>query len=154
MVTFEEVTEETLYIADEIVNSNPIYNELENGADKRSQEELRRNLLNPKTISVFIKLEDTYIGILGYLRENPTDHCPWLGILMIHRDYQGYGFGTQAYFLFESIMVEKGVPILRLGVLKGNEAARKFWEGLGFVYYETKKERSSGNIVDCFEKHL
>ena len=65
--------------------------------------------LNPITTSVFIKLDDTYIGVMDYLMENPKDQCPWLGLLMIHADYQGFGFGTQAYSLYESEMRERGL---------------------------------------------
>jgi RimJ/RimL family protein N-acetyltransferase len=152
MITFEKMSETTLYIAEEIVNSNSIYNRLENGRETRSMEELRLDLLGSETISVFVKLDDTYIGIVNYLMKNPTDHCPWLRLLMIHQDYQGYGLGTQAYFSYEKDMFEKGAKVLRLGVPKGNEGARKFWVKLGFVYYETKKEKTNGTIVDCFEK--
>jgi GNAT superfamily N-acetyltransferase len=152
MITFEKISETTLYIAEEIVNSNPNYNRLENGSETRSIEDLRLELLASDTISVFVKLDDTYIGVVNYLMENHIDHCLWIRLLMIHQDYQGYGFGTQAYFSYEKDMLEKGTKVLRLGVPKGNEGVRKFWEELGFVYYETKKEKTSGAIVDCFEK--
>ncbi len=54
---------------------------------------LEEEFLNPVSTSVLIKFDDTYIGILDYLMENPNDHCPWLGLLMIHGDYRGFGFG-------------------------------------------------------------
>src|SRR4051794_30734741 len=103
-VQFEEITKETLYIALEIINSNPLYNVLENSKDKRELADMEEELLNPVSTSVFIKLDDTYIGVIDYLMENPKDQCPWLGLLIIHGDYQGFGFGTQAYALYESDM--------------------------------------------------
>ena len=119
-VQFEEITKETLYIALEIINSNPSYNVLENGKEKRELADMEEELLNPVSTSVFIKLDDTYIGIIDYLMENPKDQCPWLGLLIIHGDYQGFGFGTQAYALYESDMRKRGLKRIRLGVIKEN----------------------------------
>ena len=44
--------------------------------------------------------------------ENQKDECPWLGLLIIHGDYQGFGFGTQAYALYESDM-KRGLKRIR-----------------------------------------
>jgi GNAT superfamily N-acetyltransferase len=150
-ISFETITEETLYIALEIVNSNPEFNLRGYNKELRSVEELRLELLNDNTISAFIKLDDTYIGIIDYLPSNPKDNCPWLGLLLIHSDYQGYGFGSFAYTLFETEFLKSDV--IRIGVLKENVNARSFWEEKGFIYYQTVIT-DRGKEVDCFEKKL
>ncbi|EKN65943.1 GNAT family acetyltransferase [Neobacillus bataviensis LMG 21833] len=152
-IHFEEITEETLYIVIEIINSNPEYIQLEHGKERRTLEEVKEDLLNGKTKSLFIKFDDTYIGIIDYLLLNEKDQCPWLGLLMIHADYQGFGFGRQAYFIFEKEMVEKGLRVLRIGVLKENHTAQRFWRSVGFEYFKTARSNHS-NEVDCFEKKL
>jgi len=152
-VYFEEMTKETLYIAQEIINSNPGYNVLENKNDHRSLAEMEKEFLGSDTVSAFIKLEDTYIGVIDYLIENPKDHFPWLGLLMIHSDYQGYGFGTQAYALYENEMMNRGLGSVRLGVLKDNTKAHSFWESQGFVLFK-KTTSQSGNEIWCYEKHI
>jgi RimJ/RimL family protein N-acetyltransferase len=153
MMYFEEITKETLYIAQEIVNSNPEYNECENGNVKRSPSEIEGEFLNPKTTSVFVKLDDTYIGVIDYLLENPKDNCPWLGLLMIHRDYQGYGFGQQAYALYENEMQSRGVERVRIGVISENTKAHRFWMKLGFLYIKTAIWEN-GKEIFCYEKNL
>jgi len=150
---FEEVSKDALYIALEIINSNPTYNTFENGKAVRTITDIEGELLNPNTISVFIKLDDTFIGLLDYLMENPKDKCPWLGLLMIHNDYHGYGFGTQAYTLYESAMLERGVQRVRIGVLKENLKAHTFWKSLGFNYFKTAVGHNGIEIL-CYEKEL
>jgi GNAT superfamily N-acetyltransferase len=150
---FEEVTKETLYIALEIVNSNQSYNVFENEIPTRTLSDIEDEFMNPNTTSVFIKLEDTYIGVIDYLMENPKDNCPWLGLLMIHGDYQGFGFGAQAYALYENEMRKRGVKSVRLGVLSENLKAIQFWNSLGFLYIKTESNHNCKKIL-FFEKIL
>lgn len=151
MMYFEEITKETLYIAQEIVNSNPEYNVCDKGSANRTPSEIECELLNPKTTSVFIKLDDTYIGVIDFLMENPKDNCPWLGLLLIHRDYQGYGFGSQAYALYENEMQNRGVERVRVGVISKNTKAHGFWLSLGFLYIKTATWEN-GKEIFYYEK--
>jgi ribosomal protein S18 acetylase RimI-like enzyme len=150
---FEEVSKESLYIALEIINSNQEYNRYENGKEARTLADMEEEFLNPKTISSFIKLDDTYIGIIDYLLENPKDLYPWLGLLVIHADYQGYGFGAQALAAYENEMRKRGKNCVRIGVLKENTKAQRFWESLGFVYYNTATAKNGTGIL-CYEKPI
>ncbi|MEH7254124.1 GNAT family N-acetyltransferase [Neobacillus niacini] len=152
-MNFEEITKETLYIALEIINSNPTYNVFEKGNAKRVHADMEEVFLKPITTSVFIKLDDTYIGVMDYLLENPKDQCPWLGLLMIHADYQGFGFGTQAYSLFESEMRERSLGCIRIGVIEENVKAKNFWESLGFLYIKTGLSEN-GKEIFVYEKKL
>jgi GNAT superfamily N-acetyltransferase len=150
---FEKISEETLYIALEIINSNPTYNVFENGQLQRTLTEIDADFKNPITNSEFIKLDDTYIGLVDYLMENPKDQLPWLGLLMIHGDYHSHGFGKQAFALYENEMVKRGVKQVRLGVIKENAKAHTFWKSLGFVFYKTTIGEF-GNEIWCYEKKL
>jgi RimJ/RimL family protein N-acetyltransferase len=150
---FEEVKKESLYIALEIINSNPEYNRFENGKEARTLVDMEEEFLNPNTISAFIKLDDTYIGIIDYLLENPKDHYPWLGLLLIHSDYQGYGFGAQSYAVYETEMLKRGRKCVRIGVLTENTKAQHFWESLGFIYYNTATSQNGSGIF-CYQKQI
>ncbi|MCM3118053.1 GNAT family N-acetyltransferase [Neobacillus sp. MER 74] len=150
---FEEVKKETLYIALEMINSNPQYNMFENGKEARTLADMEEEFLNPNSISAFIKLDDTYIGIIDYLLENPKDHYPWLGLLLLHGDYQGYGFGAQAFAVYENEMLKRGKKIVRIGVLKENLRAQRFWEALGFNYYNSTTMQNGSGIF-CYEKSI
>nr|WP_263326202.1 GNAT family N-acetyltransferase [Neobacillus sp. Marseille-Q6967] len=151
VIHFENITKETLYIALEIINSNKDYNLLENGVADRTLAEIEEEFLNNKTNSVFIKLDDTYIGVIDYLMENPKDHSPWLGLLVIHCDYQGYGFGGQAYALYENEMLNQGVKHIRIGIIKENLKAKQFWESNGFLYIRSAIQEN-GKEIYIYEK--
>jgi len=150
---FEEVKKETLYIALEMINSNPEYNIFENGKEARTLADMEEEFLNPNTNSAFIKLDDTYIGIIDYLIENPKDQYPWLGLLLLHGDYQGYGFGAQAFAVYENEMLKRGKKVVRIGVLKENIRAQRFWEELGFTYYNSAT-MENGSGIFCYEKQI
>ena len=83
MVIFQPITENSLDIVLEILNSNTHYNILENGVPSRTIEEVKNEFLNLNTESYLIFLENKYIGIIDFLKNNPYDNCPWIGLLMI-----------------------------------------------------------------------
>jgi GNAT superfamily N-acetyltransferase len=152
-VYFEEITKETLYIALEIINSNPVYNVIETGREQRELAEIEVEFLNPNTTSVLVKLDDTYIGVMDYLMQNPKDKCPWLGLLIIHSDYQGFGFATQAYAVYESDMRKRGLKRIRIGVINENVKGKQFWESLGFLYIKTALSEN-GKEIFVYEKNF
>lgn len=152
-IYLERITREHLYIALEIVNSNPEYNIMENGIATRSEHELVEEFLNTESISQFIKIDDTYIGIIDYMMENPKDHIPWIGLLMIHGDYHGYGFGSKCYKVIENELVKRGTKRIRLGVIKENTKDHLFWKSLGFNYCNTFHWKYQKEVC-CYEKIL
>jgi RimJ/RimL family protein N-acetyltransferase len=152
-IKFEEINKESLYIALEIINSNPQYNEMENREKTRSLADMEKEFLNPNTTSAFIKLDDTYIGVIDYMLESLKDSFPWLGLLIIHKDYQGFGFGKQAYENYENEMRNRGLDNIRIGILEENTKAQRFWESLGFVYYITSKAQNGSGIL-CYQKQI
>ncbi|WP_299094430.1 N-acetyltransferase [uncultured Metabacillus sp.] len=151
IITFEAITGTKLSIVKEIVDSNKCYNLLENGRGTRSLEELKGEFLNSSTQSVFIKCGSSYIGVIDFLDNNPKDGFPWIGLLMIHKDFQGKGYAKQAYKEYEKKLLLNGISAIRLGVLIGNERAKNFWESMGFVYVETKAYKEKREVV-VYEK--
>lgn len=152
MITLEPITEETLYIAKEIINSNTAYNIMENGNDARSDEEIKKQFLQENSESFFLKADDTYIGIVDFMLNNPKDDTPWIGLFIIHHDYQGYGYGSIAYDNLEQHLHSKGLTKLRLATLSENEGAKRFWESFGYTFYQTGEV--NGKTVECYEKEL
>ncbi|QKE75420.1 GNAT family N-acetyltransferase [Arthrobacter citreus] len=153
MITFEKITQDLLDVIEEITNSNQSYNLMENSRLTRTKEELLNEYFDSskQTETYFIKLDDTYIGLVDFLKLNPKDGFPWLGLLMIHNDYQGYGFGTNAFLLFEELQLKRSIHGLRLGVLLSNQQAKTFWESQGFTYVENRTN-ADGIEVEVYEK--
>ncbi len=152
MITFEKITEKSLDTVLEIVNSNSSYNKLENGRSTRTLEEINKEFLNPSTESFIIKIENKNIGVIDFLPNNPKDDKPWLGLLMIHQDYQGLEYGRMAYLDFEKRFLRKTYNSVRLGVLEENRNGMTFWRSLGFQFY--RESSWNGKTVKCFEKRL
>ncbi|GGM18538.1 hypothetical protein GCM10011351_00370 [Paraliobacillus quinghaiensis] len=149
---FESITEESLGIVLDIVNSNSSYNVFENGDPLRTIQEISIDFLNPSTDSYLIKHEGKYIGVLDFLKNNPKDNHPWLGLLMIHRDYHSMGYGKKAYLSFEEKIIQQKLNNVRLGVLESNKNAKEFWGALGFEFYDNSEW--CGRVVSCYEKQL
>jgi GNAT superfamily N-acetyltransferase len=149
---FQPITEELLDIVLDIVNSNSHYNILENGKPVRTMEEVRIEFLNQDTESYLISVENRYIGIIDFLKNNPNDNCPWIGLLMIHGNYHSKGYGRAAYHTFEEILRRRGFDKVRIGVLSDNTGAKIFWTSLGFQTYASK--RWQGKAIECYEKEL
>jgi len=152
MFEFKPITEDLLAFVMEIVNSNSYYNMLENGNAYRTIEEVRSEFLNEVTDSYLIVLENKYIGIIDFLKNNPKDNCPWIGLLMIHGDNHFKGYGKKVYASFEERLKKQNFSKLRIGILSNNIRAKEYWISLGFKFYENSKWE--GKLVGCFEKSL
>lgn len=149
-ISSEKITLETLYIAVEIINSKPVYNLIENGKEKRTETEIKGEFLHSKSLSLSLKADETYIGVIDYLMENLNDHTPWLGLFMIHGDYQGFAFGSLGVSQFEKELVKRRTNRILLGVIKENEKGHTFWKSLGFNYYNTVISKNQKEIF-CYE---
>lgn len=152
MITFETITEDTIKLALDIVNSNSFYNRLENGNPLRSLSEVYDEFLNPDTDSYFIKIENKYVGIIDYLNNNPKDNYPWIGLLMIHGNDHSLRYGRKAFHSFEKILKQQKVSKVRIGVLETNSHALHFWKSLNFIAYGTSVWR--GHTIVCLEKQI
>lgn len=149
---FQPITEDLLDIVVEILNSNTHYNILENGVPLRTIEEAKNEFLNQDTESYLIFLGNKYIGIIDFLKNNPNDNCPWIGLLMIHGEYHSKGYGKMAYNLFEEKLKLQNCNKVRIGILQENKTAKKFWTSLGFKFYASKQWKDK--TIECFEKQL
>lgn len=152
MINFQPITEDLLEFVLDILNSNSHYNILANGNPLRSIEEARSEFLNQATDSYLITLGNKYVGIIDFLKDNPNDNCPWIGLLMIHGDYHSMGYGKRAYISFEERLKQQNFDNIRIGILQKNIGAKRYWTSLGFKFY--RNSQSEGNIVECFEKQL
>jgi GNAT superfamily N-acetyltransferase len=73
------------------------------------------------------------VGRAEVLDDHPRDHLPWLGLLELHADRHGEGFGAEATGVIVDWARKTGASALRLGVDDGNDRALEFWVGRGFT---------------------
>lgn len=149
---FQIITEDLLEPTLKVLNSNSHYNTLENGNPLRTITEARNEFLNENTESYLITLENEYIGIIDFLKNNPNDNSPWIGLLMIHGEYHSKGYGKAVYQLFEEKLKQQNFSNVRIGILQENAIAKKFWASLGFKFYANSQCQEK--IIECFEKRL
>ena len=95
--------------------------------------QVQRMMPGGHVLGIYLKETGAAVGQANYLEENPDDGRPWLGLLMIVRERQRQGLGTEAFRRLAAFFREVyGWPALRLGVLKQNSPALAFWERRGF----------------------
>ena len=107
MITFEKVTVENESVVKEMFKSHS---------------------LGEKKVQYCVKVDDTYIGVIDY---SVQEERAVLSQLIIHFDYQGYGYGTNTYFTFEEMMKQRNVKeikVLKREInRKGEVFHREFW---------------------------
>jgi len=102
-------------------------------------------------LGCYLQSSGTPIGIVDFLEENEDDGYPWLGTLIVHRDYQRQGFGTEIFHcLATHFRQQMGWTALRAGVRTQNERGLAFLQHLGFRVLEEKSGRFSGGIQPFF----
>ncbi|PGK35094.1 GNAT family N-acetyltransferase [Bacillus anthracis] len=93
------------------------------------KEMFRSHSLSEKEVQYCVKVDDTYIGVIDYRVQGET---AFLSQLIIHFDYQSYGYGTNTYFTFETMMKERKVQEIKVLQTELTEQARSFIESFGF----------------------
>jgi RimJ/RimL family protein N-acetyltransferase len=74
------------------------------------------------------------IGIGDVLTPHPRGNYAALGLLTMHRDWQGQGVGREAAEALETMLVSTGWRELELVVLQVRPRSRRFWEKCGYRY--------------------
>jgi GNAT superfamily N-acetyltransferase len=103
----------------------------------------------------------TKVWILGFLDESGgivgmAEVCSnlmaaqvWhIGLFMIATRCFGAGIAYSLYQALEGWIKSEGAKWLRLGVVKGNGRAERFWEKLGFIETRSRDKVEMGDLVN------
>ncbi|MBU5215447.1 GNAT family N-acetyltransferase [Bacillus albus] len=99
------------------------------GNENVVKEMFRSHSLTEHQVQYCVKVDDTYIGVIDY---SVHEDSAILSQLIIHFDYQSYGYGTNTYFTFETMMKERNVKEIKVLQTELTEQARSFIESFGF----------------------
>lgn len=152
-LNFEPVTEENLDQLLPVYNSNPFFNHLSLQKSKVDREFLLEELEENKMFDIhyerIISLIDTHeiVGVAHWIIENPNDHKPWLGLLIIHQAMQNKGYGREFIEVLISWLKENGFSSLRLGVLKDNTPVLPFYHSLNFTIVKEVTTDKHGQVI-------
>ena len=91
--------------------------------------------------------DQTLVGCVDLIRGYPSASVAYVGLLLIAEPYEGSGYGTQAFArVLEVAATWRTCNALRLGVLKTNERAMRFWSRLGFAPTGESKPYQHGSV--------
>ncbi|WP_324718216.1 GNAT family N-acetyltransferase [Carboxydochorda subterranea] len=134
-----EATPELLPELLQVFASNPFYVSLTEGPDGYDLPKLQRDWEVAATTpgrhmwAICRKPDGAAVGMVDFLDENPSDHVPWIGLLIIRGDLQGQGYGTEALqALLDHFRRDRGWTTVRIGVIASNTAALAWWQRRGF----------------------
>lgn len=122
-------------VEEEITNSNPYFNFVSKGKEQFTRDEIKAEIEEAGRVGAgrfILQDKGNNIGVLEYLLHNASDHCTWLGLLLIKKECHGQGYGTRALLQFEQFLRGKAISKYRIGVIAENEPAHRFWGRHGF----------------------
>lgn len=160
-LSFRPLRQEDLPALLPVYETNPVYMTLSEGAPGYTLEQLTQEWQEAAAepdrtmLGIYRKEDDLTVGVADYLRRNPKDGMPWLGLLMVRGDLHRTGFGAEALQgLLTHFRLVEGWPAVRLGVISTNESALRFWERQGFVRYKSVlKQMPAGELeIICMER--
>lgn len=120
----------------DIMNSHPEYNLLSDGKKYLTKEDMMEEHDEGNELEkerYLIKYEDQYIGIIDFIMENPRDQMPWLGLLIIHKDWNNKSLAKLALSKYVEIMRSRNISEVRLGCYAENTKGIHFWKNNGFI---------------------
>ena len=81
----------------------------------------------------------TLVAIMDLILNYPADDTAFIGLFMMHPNYQGSGTGSGIIAECAGFLLESGFKKIRLGIDKGNPQSSAFWKKNGFVTIEENK---------------
>ncbi len=116
--------------------------------------ELARELQHPDTEVLLARSEGLLVGIAITLAHHPdpADPDPWIGLLMVAPQRQGYG--KQLAGLVEDRFRGAGRGGVKLAVLQNNPRAMAFWSALGYLVIGHREDRERNRPCSVLRKEL
>lgn len=152
----DALTPQSLEIQASILNSQPEFNLMvlhKAQVEPSELEEENRNNLAMGEKMLYIRSYDRIAGLITYLPDYSADHYPWIGLLVIHRQYSRQGIGIAAVHELEQMFRTQGLTAVRLAVQLENKAGEAFWTRNGFTPVSRATDNHN-NEVDVYEKQF
>ncbi len=90
----------------------------------------------------FYDADGNLVAILDLITDYPDRQAAFIGWFMVDAKLQGQGIGSQIFADVRAALAAQGVETLKLGVMKENEEAERFWQAQGFAL--TGEETAQG----------
>ncbi|RYL87586.1 N-acetyltransferase [Sporolactobacillus sp. THM7-4] len=111
-------------------------------------------LMGRKTLGIFLRDNMKIVGVMDYM-EKAQDDKPWIGLIMIHGEYQRNGYGSEFLKALLQWGQSEGWQEIRISVIENNYASLNFLKKAGFKPFSTKEKRTpAGNKKIIYLKFL
>jgi GNAT superfamily N-acetyltransferase len=91
---------------------------------------------------------DSLLGMANIVSDLFAPGVWHIGLLMVATRLHGSGTAQRLYRSLERWMRDSGAIWLRLGVVRGNARAERFWESLGFIEVRKRSHVEMGKLVN------
>jgi GNAT superfamily N-acetyltransferase len=81
----------------------------------------------------FFDESDALVAMATVVADLVAEHVGHIGLFIVATALHGSGVAGVLYRLLETWMIEQGAHWVRLGVVRGNARAERFWERRGYV---------------------
>lgn len=105
-------------------------------------------------LGCYLRSDSTPVGILYFLEENEEDGKPWLGTLVIHRDHQRQGLGSEALSCLIEHLRQQGWSVLRAGINVQNQRGFAFLSAQRFSVVKETQEVDGVPTLRIMERAL
>jgi RimJ/RimL family protein N-acetyltransferase len=157
-LTASEVDEEDIAELLEVHLSNQAYLDLTEGSGGAAgaydrgmlERDLAMSDMTPGRHTAALRLRDggACVGVLDWMDENPNDGVPWIGLVMVHAEYQRRGLAAEAITGLADHGRSAGWMRLREGVLEGNDAGMALARSLGMREVERKPHKVAAGELE------
>jgi RimJ/RimL family protein N-acetyltransferase len=134
-----------------VYNSNPFFLKLAEGKPEVTLEDLARDFEDrgrEGAHHVLLRTRDgATVGVVQVLEENPNDGRAWLGLLVLHAEWQRRGLAREVVEALSRWLRDNGRDELRLGVLGKNARVVAAWAALGFRGLDVIESERWGRVI-------
>jgi len=88
--------------------------------------------------------DNNCVAVMDFLKGYPDRECLYLGLLLVHKHWQGKGVGKRIVNAVLGVAGREGMTRARIAVCDKNTVGIKFWSGLGFA----ETGRSTATVGD------
>ena len=103
---------------------------------------------NRKWLIGFVDEAGTLIGMASVVSDFLAEHVWHIGLFVVATSLHGGGTAQAIHEQLESWMRGQGAQWIRLGVVKGNARAERFWEKTGYREVRKRRRVSMGKRVN------
>ena len=151
-----EITSENEQELQRFFEANPQYFLSVNGeaaGSNEAHEEIHGELpsgwsFTKKWLVGYVNAEDSLVAFANIVSDLLAPGVWHIGLFMVATRRHGTGDAQALYRGLETWAASNGATWLRLGVVKGNARAERFWEALGYIETRTRVGVETGKLTN------